>query len=160
MNAPSGKDSAVREMLAELRLLAIKGHLPGGGERIERWEAALDAGEPGLGRLDAIRGVIAEFSGSWYELGEVRRVVEQVTLLASGSPAGSGIQPGGSAHIAATDLPSVLEALDQAAEYQRNRAGDCLDCDDDPETALCTACEARMATADQFDELYVKLGGQ
>jgi len=56
-------------------------------------------------------------------------------------------------------LATVLDALDVAADYKRDRAATCPDCDADP-ADLCGTCEYRLATADEYDALAEALRGQ
>jgi hypothetical protein len=43
----------------------------------------------------------------------------------------------------------LLAALDDAAEYKRDRAATCADCGEQP----CTTCQWRLQTADAYDHL-------
>ncbi len=52
---------------------------------------------------------------------------------------------------------TVLDALDVAADYKRDRAEACSDCDARPDGALCPACESRLAQADEYDALAEEL---
>jgi len=56
------------------------------------------------------------------------------------------------------DKRLVLEALDLAADYKRDRAATCSDCDSGP-ADLCGHCEARLARAADFDAIAARLGG-
>ena len=49
-------------------------------------------------------------------------------------------------------LATVLDALDVAAEYKRDRAAACGDCDASP-AELCGTCEWRLARAGEYDAL-------
>jgi hypothetical protein len=49
-------------------------------------------------------------------------------------------------------LATVLEALDVAAEYKRDRTANCPDCEASP-AELCGICEWRLARADEYDAL-------
>lgn len=159
MNAASDKATAGREMLTALRLLAIQGHLPNGRETIERWEAALDHGEPGLGRVAAVRALLDGFSGSSWEVGETRNLIERIEQVANGSRTESCItEADGSAYLTPGDLSVVLDALDVAGDELRCRAGICNDCDVTP-AGLCATCESRMDRADEYDALAARLGG-
>src|SRR5258708_27339791 len=129
-------------MLDALRLLSIKGYVPGG--RIEQWEAVLSHGEPGAGRLAVIRGLLESFD---WETGDTQYMLERVEQVAGSSRTESGVEPGGTAYLTAADLATAFEALDLAAEYKRDRAARCADCDPSP-AELCTTCESRLARAD------------
>jgi len=154
---PIDKATAAREMLSALRLLAIQGHLSNGRELVERWESALNHGEPGLGRLAAIQGVLEFFD---FDLGELvlRHALKRVEQIATGSRTESGTDADGSAYVSAGDLPAVLGALDEASDELRDRAGNCGDCDVTP-GGLCATCEGRMDRADHYDAVYAQLGG-
>ncbi len=154
-HSPTDRETAAREMLAALRLLSIKGHVPDSQERVERWESALSVGEPGLSRLAAIRGVLEFFD---WECGDRQSALEEIDQIATGSRTESGTEPGGSAYLTAPDVSAVLDALDLAADCKRGRAEECSDCDVDPQSALCPACEGRLARAGDFDALAAKLG--
>jgi hypothetical protein len=150
----AGEDTAAREMLAALRLLSIKGHVP--GEQVERWEAAVDAGEPEPSRIAAIRAVLAEFDWGHDDL---QYALERVDQIANSTRVDSGIEPGGGAYLTPVDLVTVLAALDQAADRKRDRAEECSNCDFDPQSPLCPGCEHGLAQADAYDTLAAKLGG-
>jgi hypothetical protein len=61
--------------------------------------------------------------------------------------------------LGAGQLGTILDALDQAAEYKRDRAATCPDCDASP-AELCGTCEWRLARADEYDALAETLRGQ
>jgi hypothetical protein len=54
---------------------------------------------------------------------------------------------------------AVLDALDVAADYKRDRAATCPDCEASP-AELCDTCEWRLARADEYDALAEALRGQ
>jgi hypothetical protein len=54
---------------------------------------------------------------------------------------------------------TVLDALDVAAEYKRDRDATCPDCEASP-AELCSTCEWRLARADEYDALAETLRGQ
>lgn len=62
-----------------------------------------------------------------------------------------------SAKLTRRQLATVLDALDVAAEYKRDRAATCPDCDADP-SDLCTTCAWRLQLADEYDALAARLG--
>jgi hypothetical protein len=53
---------------------------------------------------------------------------------------------------------TVLDALDVAADYKRDRAATCPDCEASP-AELCGTCEWRLAHADEYDALAETLRG-
>jgi len=74
--------------------------------------------------------------------------------------------PGAPAMLTPEDRRTVLEALDVAAEYKRDRAASCPDCDASPALAvglrpadLCGTCTWRLAQADGYGALAARLGG-
>jgi hypothetical protein len=57
-------------------------------------------------------------------------------------------------------LRTVLDALDVAADYKRDVAANCGECEVRPE-GLCPTCESRLGAADAYDRVTAKLrGGQ
>ena len=56
-------------------------------------------------------------------------------------------------------LATVLDALEVAADYKRDRAATCPDCESSP-AGLCGTCEWRLARADEYDALAEALRGQ
>lgn len=56
-------------------------------------------------------------------------------------------------------LGTILDALAVAAEYKRDRAAGCPDCEASP-AALCGTCEWRLARADEYDTLAETLRRQ
>ena len=50
----------------------------------------------------------------------------------------------------AAEVKTLLAALDEAAEYKRDRAETCADCTDQS----CTTCQWRLQAADAYDQLY------
>jgi hypothetical protein len=67
-------------------------------------------------------------------------------------------EPGG-AYLAPADLRTVLDALDVAADYKRDGAANCGDCDASP-ADLCSTCEWRLLLADGYDALARRLERQ
>ncbi len=51
------------------------------------------------------------------------------------------------------DISTVLAALDEAAEYKRDRAGTCADCADQS----CLTCQARLQGAREYDHLAAQV---
>jgi len=66
------------------------------------------------------------------------------------------VSPDGSAALRPADLGLVLDALDVAADYKRDRAATCPDCDASP-ADLCGTCEWRLQQADEYDALAEKI---
>jgi hypothetical protein len=62
-------------------------------------------------------------------------------------------------HLSPGDLAAVLDALDVAADYKRDRAACCGDCDAPPDGGSCTTCEWQIARADGYDALAAKRPG-
>jgi hypothetical protein len=58
--------------------------------------------------------------------------------------------------LAAADVATVLDALDVAADYKRDRAATCPDCDASP-ADLCGTCEWRLTVADGYDALAERI---
>jgi hypothetical protein len=61
--------------------------------------------------------------------------------------------------LAPGQLGTILDALDVAAEYKRDRAATCGDCEASP-AELCGTCEWRLARADEYDALAETLRSQ
>jgi len=61
--------------------------------------------------------------------------------------------------LSADETSTVLDALDVAADYKRDRAETCPDCDARPDGALCGTCEWRLHLADEYDALAERLRG-
>lgn len=55
--------------------------------------------------------------------------------------------------VSAAEAQTLLAALDEAAEYKRDRAETCADCADQ----TCTTCQWRLQTADAYDQLSAQL---
>ena len=55
----------------------------------------------------------------------------------------------GTVIVSADQVKLLLAALDDAAEYKRDRAATCADCTDQP----CTTCQWRLHAADAYDHL-------
>ena len=58
--------------------------------------------------------------------------------------------------LAPAQLATVLDALDVAADYKRDRAAVCGDCDASP-ADLCDTCAWRLRQAEEYDALAVTL---
>jgi hypothetical protein len=118
--------------------------------------AAHQLGETDLvsGRLAAIRGVLSEFD---WDSGDRQAALERIEQIAAASRTASGTEPGGSATITQADLRTMLDALEVAADYKRDRAASCPDCDASPED-LCGTCESRLARAGEYDALAARIG--
>jgi hypothetical protein len=56
-------------------------------------------------------------------------------------------------------LRLILDALYVAADYKRDVAANCGECDARPE-GLCPACESRLDTAEAYDQLAERLRGR
>ena len=52
--------------------------------------------------------------------------------------------------VSAAEVKTLLAALDEAAEYKRDRAETCADCTGQS----CTTCQWRLQAADAYDQLY------
>jgi hypothetical protein len=65
----------------------------------------------------------------------------------------------GSNGLTPAQLATVLDALDVAADYKRDRVATCPDCEASP-AELCGTCEWRLTAAEGFDALAVVLRGQ
>jgi hypothetical protein len=55
----------------------------------------------------------------------------------------------GAVTVPASQVKLLLAALDDAAEYKRDRAATCADCGEQP----CTTCQWRLQAADAYDHL-------
>jgi hypothetical protein len=55
--------------------------------------------------------------------------------------------------VSARQVKLLLAALDDAAEYKRDRAATCADCGEQP----CTTCQWRLHAADAYDQLAAQL---
>jgi len=55
----------------------------------------------------------------------------------------------GAVMVSAGQVKLLLAALDDAAEYKRDRAATCGDCGEQP----CTTCQWRLHAADAYDHL-------
>src|SRR5260370_42607663 len=51
--------------------------------------------------------------------------------------------------VSASEVKTLLAALDEAAEYKRDRAETCIDCVDQS----CTTCQSRLQAADAYNQL-------
>jgi hypothetical protein len=70
-----------------------------------------------------------------------------------------GSIPAGPVSVGTDDLRTVLDALDVAADYKRDRAASCPDYDAHL-ADLCGTCEWRLHLADEYDALARRLGGE
>ena len=59
----------------------------------------------------------------------------------------------GAVIVSAGQVKTLLAALDDAAEYKRDRAATCADCADQP----CTTCQWRLQAADAYDHLAAQM---
>ena len=59
----------------------------------------------------------------------------------------------GAVMVSAGQSKLLLAALDDAAEYKRDRAATCADCGDQP----CTTCQWRLQADDAYDHLANQL---
>ena len=59
----------------------------------------------------------------------------------------------GAVKVTADQVNTLLAALDDAAEYKRDRIATCADCTDQP----CTTCQWRPQAADAYDHLAAQL---
>jgi hypothetical protein len=59
----------------------------------------------------------------------------------------------GTVTLAGQDISTVLAALDEAAEYKRDRAETCADCPDQS----CLTCQARLQGAQEYDHLAAQV---
>ena len=59
----------------------------------------------------------------------------------------------GAVIVSAGQVKLLLAALDDAAEYKRDRAATCADCTDQP----CTTCQWRLNAADAYDHLAAQM---
>jgi hypothetical protein len=63
-----------------------------------------------------------------------------------------------STQLAPEQLATVFDALDVGADYKRDRAATCPDCDAS-RAELCGTCEWHLARADEYDALRAGLSG-
>ena len=75
-----------------------------------------------------------------------------VPMAAEPGPAPPGAD---AAAIAADDRRTILAALDEAAEYKRDRAATCADCTDQS----CGTCQYRLQMASAYDHVAARLQG-
>ena len=59
----------------------------------------------------------------------------------------------GAVIVSADQVKLLLAALDDAAEYKRDRAATCADCTEQP----CTTCQWRLHAADAYDQLAAQM---
>ena len=55
--------------------------------------------------------------------------------------------------VSASQVKTLLAALDEAAEYKRDRAATCADCADQS----CTTCQRRLQAADAYDQMAAQM---
>jgi len=74
---------------------------------------------------------------------------------------GSHVRVDGVAEIVPEDVATLLDALEVAADYKRDRAETCPDCDGAPAGSpdICGTCESRLHLAGLYDQLADRLGG-
>ena len=56
--------------------------------------------------------------------------------------------------VSAAQVETLLAALDEAAEYKRDRAATCADCADQS----CATCQWRLQAADAYDQMAGQMG--
>lgn len=105
-------------------------------------------------RLTAIRGVLDYCLNS--ETADRQVALERIEQIVNASRTASGIEPDGSASLLRADVPTVLLALDEAAEHVR----DAIDMCAEDHSAGCSTCDHRRARAESYDALAAILGGQ
>lgn len=109
------------------------------------------------GKLAGIRAVLERFD---WERDDRQLALERIEQIATGSRTASGPELEGGAYVTKDDLRTVLDTLDVAADYKRDRAANCPDCDTSP-ADLCGTCEYRLQAADTYDALAERVtGGQ
>ena len=59
----------------------------------------------------------------------------------------------GAVIVSASQVKLLLAALDDAAEYKRDRAATCADCGEQP----CTTCQWLLQAADAYDHLAAQM---
>jgi hypothetical protein len=59
----------------------------------------------------------------------------------------------GAVIVPADQVKTLLAALDDAAEYKRDRAATCADC----ANQSCTTCHQRLQAADAYDQVAVQI---
>jgi hypothetical protein len=64
-------------------------------------------------------------------------------------PGPPGSQADDAVTLTATDIRTIIAALDDASEYKRDRAETCADCADQS----CTTCQLRQQAAEAYDQL-------
>jgi hypothetical protein len=116
---------------------------------------AVLAAEPEPSKLAAIRGVLTYWDA---DATGAREALERIEQIAQGSRTASGPEAGSGAYLTEPDLRTVLDALDVAADYKRDRAACCPDCEASP-ADLCGTCEWRLHVADGYDDLARRIGG-
>ena len=91
--------------------------------------------------------------------------IRYLAMVAAGEATFERRQPGtdlppavlaGNFDLTRDEVAVVLDALDVAADYKRDRTATCPDCDAAP-ADLCGTCEWRLAAADGYDALAARL---
>jgi hypothetical protein len=77
-------------------------------------------------------------------------------LIKRARAAGAAARHGGY-DLASGDVAVVLDALDVAADYRRDTAEMCGDCDGQPDGGLCGTCEWRLTLADGYAALAERI---
>ena len=77
-----------------------------------------------------------------------RRLRRSALIPADGTPAARPARPW-RRHRLGREVKTLLAALDDAAEYKRDRAETCADCADQS----CTTCQWRLQTAETYDQM-------
>ncbi len=107
-------------------------------------------------KLAAIREVLARFD---WQVDDRQIALERIDEIAGATGTATGPELSGGAYISPADLATMLDALDVAAEYKRDRAAICPDCDAS-DADLCGTCEWRLQVADGYDALARRLEGR
>ena len=76
------------------------------------------------------------------------RLRRGAVIPAHGTPAARPARPD-AVIVSAGEVKTLLAALDDAAEYKRDRAETCADCADQS----CTTCQWRLQAADAYDQM-------
>jgi len=91
-------------------------------------------------------GLIGDLTRIWEDAQDYPAGARLVTIPSSA--------PGsGAVTLADRDISTVLAALDDAAEYKRDRAETCADCPDQS----CLTCQARLQGAQEYDHLAAQV---
>jgi hypothetical protein len=102
--------------------------------------------------IERARAYLADVRGGHVSVGDADAVAQVLARYLASTLDILGHQ---AAALDGAELSTVLAALDEAAEYKRDRAANCPDCDADPE--LCGTCEYRLGRAGEYDALAARL---